>query len=121
MLIAKDNQPTLTEDITDFFEDPTPDRRRWKQAETWDKGHGRLEHRQIICSPDLNDWFVKRWQGIEQVFRLERTARILKTGEIRHQVVYGLSSLSLREAPPQRMLALIRAHWKIGESTALEA
>lgn len=113
VLIAKDNQPTLTEDITDFFEDPTPDRRRWKQAETWDKGHGRLEHRHIICSPDLNDWFVKRWQGIEQVFRLERTARILKTGEIRHQVVYGLSSLSLREAPPQRMLALIRAHWKI--------
>lgn len=113
VLIAKDNQPTLVEDITDFFEDPTPDRRRWRQAETWDKGHGRLEHRQIICSPDLNDWFAKRWQGIEQVFRLERIARLLKTGEIRHQIVYGLSSLSLSEAPPQRMLALIRAHWKI--------
>jgi predicted transposase YbfD/YdcC len=89
VLIAKDNQPTLAEDIADLFADRTPDRRRWRQAETWDKGHGRLEHRQITCSPDLNDWFGKQWPGLEQVFRLERTACILKTGEIRHQVVYG--------------------------------
>jgi len=113
VLIAKDNQARLKEDIADLFEDRTPDRRRWQQSETWDKGHGRLEHRQIMCSPDLNDWFGKEWEGIAQVFRLERTATLLKTGEVRHQVVYGLSSLSLQEAPPQRMLALIRAHWKI--------
>jgi predicted transposase YbfD/YdcC len=113
VLIAKDNQPTLKEDITDFFEDRTPDRRRWQEAETWDKGHGRLEHRQIVCSPDLNDWFAKEWQGIEQVFRLERTVRVLKTGEIRHEVIYGLSSLSLREAPAPQMLALVREHWAI--------
>lgn len=40
--------------------------------------------------------FAKRWPGIEQVFRLERSATMLKTGEVRHQVVYGLSNLSLR-------------------------
>lgn len=113
VLIAKDNQPTLAEDIADLFEDRTPDRRRWEQAQTWEKGHGRLEYRQITCSPDLNEWFAKEWQGIEQVFRLERTTTLLKTGEVRHQVVYGLSSLSLHQAPPERMLALIRAHWKI--------
>jgi len=113
VLLAKDNQPTLAEVIADFFEDRTPDRRRWVGAETWDKGHGRLEQRQIICSPDLNDWFAKEWQGIEQVFHLRRTTTILKTGEVRRQVVYGLSSLSLQEAPPERILALIRAHWHI--------
>src|SRR6266571_2942443 len=113
VLIAKDNQPTLVEDIADLFADRTPDRRRWLQAETWDKGHGRLEHRQITCSPDLNDWFTKDWQGIEQVFRLERTARILKTDQTRHEVVYGLSSLSMCQAPPQRMLSLVRDHWAI--------
>jgi predicted transposase YbfD/YdcC len=75
VLIAKDNQPTLRADIADLFEDRTPDRRRWQYAETWDKGHGRLEHRQITVSPDLNDWFHKEWEGIEQVFRLERTVR----------------------------------------------
>jgi hypothetical protein len=101
------------EDIADFFEDRTPDRRRWQEAETWEKGHGRLEHRQIISSPDLNDWFAKEWQGIEQVFRIERTRRKLKTGEIHHEVVYGLSSLSLQQAPAPRMLALVREHWAI--------
>jgi len=113
LLIAKDNQPTLKEDIADLFEDRTPDRRRWQEAETWEKGHGRLEHRQIVCSPDLNDWFAKEWQGIEQVFRIERTTRILKTGEIHHEVVYGLSSLSLREVPAPNILALVRQHWAI--------
>jgi hypothetical protein len=52
-------------------------------------------------------------RALSRSFRLERTARVLKTGEVRHQIVYGLSSLSLREVPPQRMLAFIRAHWKI--------
>lgn len=113
VLIAKDNQSTLREDIADLFEDRTPDRRRWQEAETWDKGHGRLEHRQIICSPDLNDWFGKEWEGIEQVFRLERTIRTLKTGELHHEVVCGLSSLSLRQAPASRMLGLVRKHWAI--------
>jgi predicted transposase YbfD/YdcC len=113
VLFAKDNQPTLKEDIADLFEDRTPDRRRWQEAETWEKGQGRLEHRQIVSSPDLNDWFAKEWQGIEQVFRIERTARLLKTGEIHHEVVYGLSSLSLQQAPAPRMLALVRDHWAI--------
>ncbi len=113
ILIAKDKQPTLHEEIADLFEDRTPDRRRWKSAETWDKGHGRLEHRQITCSPDRNSWFAKDWEGIEQVFRLERTTRLLKTDQTRHEVVYGLSSLSMQQAPPARMLSLIRDHWAI--------
>ena len=113
ILEASDNQPTLYEDIADLFEDRTPARRRWKQAQTWHKGHGRLEHRHITCSPDLNDWFAKHWEGLEQVFRLERTARLLKTNQTRHEVDYGLSSLSMRQAPSVRMLALVRDHWAI--------
>ncbi len=113
ILLAKDNQPTLREDIADLLEDRTPDRRRWQQAESWDKGHGRLEHRQILCSPDLNDWFGKQWEGIAQVFRLERSTLLLKTNQTRHEVVYGLSSLSMRQAPPARMLSLVRDHWAI--------
>lgn len=113
VLIAKDNQLTLREDIADLFEDRTPDRRRWQEAETWNKGHGRLEHRKMTCSPDLNDWFGKQWEGLEQVFRLQRTVRFLKTGRTRQEVVYGLSSLPLGKAPPSRMLHLVREHWGI--------
>ena len=113
LLIAKDNQPTLREDIADLFEDPHPDRRRWQHVETWEKGHGRREHRHLTCSPDLNEWFAKDWQGIAQVVRLQREVTVLKTGATRQEVVYGLSSLSLRETSPARLFALIRAHWAI--------
>ena len=113
ILLAKENQPTLRADIADLLEDPKPDRRRWQEAETWNKAHGRLEHRHILCSPDLNDWFSKEWAGIAQVFRLERTVRLLHTNSLRQEVVYGLSNLSLRQAPPARTLRLVRAHWAI--------
>jgi len=63
LLIAKDNQLTLSEDIADLFEDRSPDRRRWQQAETWDKAHGRVEHRAISCSPDRNRLVWQRLGG----------------------------------------------------------
>ena len=67
----------------------------------------------MLCSPDLNEWFGKEWEGIEQVFRLQRSVRILKTNQLRQEVVYGLSSLSMQHAPPVRMLSLLREHWAI--------
>jgi len=66
-----------------------------------------------VYSPDLNEWFAKDWQGIEQVFRIERTVRLLKRGEARHEVLYGLSGMTLQQAPAARMLALVREHWQI--------
>jgi predicted transposase YbfD/YdcC len=112
LLVAKDNQPSLARDLADFFTAPPCDWQR-TQAETWDKAHGRLEHRHIICSPDLNAWFAKRWRGIGQVFRLQRTTTLLKTGQVRKQTVYGISNLSVSKAPAMRMLALNRGHWGI--------
>lgn len=112
ILVAKDNQPTLTADLADFFADPPWDW-QWDQAQTWDKAHGRLEHRHLISSPDLNEWFARRWAGVAQVFCLKRSTTQLKTGEVRRQTVYGISNLSLSKAPPERMLALIRHHWGI--------
>jgi len=112
ILVAKDNQPTLAADLAAFFADPPWDW-RWEQAETWEKAHGRLEHRQITCSPDLNAWFARRWSGVAQVFRLERTTVLLKSSKVRQQIVYGISNLSGSQAPPMRMLELNRGHWGI--------
>lgn len=112
LLVAKDNQRCLATDLTDFFADPPSDW-CWEHAETWDKAHGRLEHRQITCSPELNEWFGKRWAGVAQVFCLQRTTTLLKSGKQRQQTVYGLSNLSVTQAPAMRMLALNRAHWGI--------
>jgi hypothetical protein len=112
VLVAKDNQPTLAQDLALFFDAPPFDW-CWQQAQTWDKAHGRFEHRHIICSPDLNAWFAKRWRGIAQVFRLQRTTALLKTGQVRKQTVYGISNLSVSKAPAMRMLALNRGHCTI--------
>jgi predicted transposase YbfD/YdcC len=112
VLVAKDTQPTLAADLADFFTDPPPDW-HWQEAQTWDKGHGRLEHRHIICSAELNEWLASRWTGVEQVFHLQRTTTLLKTGEVRRQSVYGISNLSLSKASPMRMLTLNRGHWSI--------
>lgn len=112
LLVAKDNQPSLATDLADFFDAPPPDW-IWEQAETWDKAHGRLEHRRITCSPELNEWFANRWAGVAQVFCLERTTLVLKSGKERHQIVYGLSNLSLTQAPARRVLDLNRSHWGI--------
>ncbi|GCE13536.1 ISAs1 family transposase [Tengunoibacter tsumagoiensis] len=113
VLIAKGNQPSLREDIADFFEDPSPDRRRWKQAQTCEKGHGRVERREIVCSPDLNDWFAATWCGIEQVFRLTRDTVISKTGQRRQEVVYGFTNVPMRHASADRLLDVVRKHWAI--------
>lgn len=113
VLIAKDNQLSTKEDIADLFEDRTPDRRRWTTAQTYGKGHGRQEWRHITCSPDLNEWFDKQWSGIQQVFRIERRRLITKTGEQQQEVMYGFTSLSASQASPERLLSLLRDHWRI--------
>lgn len=112
VLVAKDNQPTLATDLADFFSAPPPDW-CWQEAEAWEKAHGRLEYRRLIASPELNEWFANRWSGVAQVFRLERTTLLLKSGRVRQQVIAGISNLSMTQAPPARLLQLNRGHWLI--------
>lgn len=113
LLIVKDNQKQTQEEIADLFEDRTPDRSRWRTAQTHTKGHGRQERRHITCSPDLNEWFAKQWVGLEQVFRVERERLHTKTGKKSKEVVYGFTSLSAKQAAPEKVLALLQDHWKI--------
>src|SRR2546421_1803488 len=42
LLIAKNNQATLREDLVLFLDDPEADRRCWQTASSCNKGHGRL-------------------------------------------------------------------------------
>jgi hypothetical protein len=47
LTIAKKNQPELSQDLVDFFEDPEAERQEWQYATSPQKGHGRLEIREI--------------------------------------------------------------------------
>lgn len=111
VLFAKANQPTLEEDLRLFFSEPPPDCRDWRQAQTWNKGHGRLERRELIASTELNEFLASSWPGVEQVFWLRRTVE--QQGQVRCQTIYGISSLSPKQASALRLLAVVRAHWRI--------
>lgn len=111
VLVAKANQPTLAEDLRLFFDEPPADCRDWRQGRTVEKGHGRLEIRELIASTELNDFLASDWAGVAQVFQLTRT--VIEDGQTRREVVYGISSLSPAQASPERLLDLVRAHWAI--------
>jgi hypothetical protein len=49
----------------------------------------------------------------EQVLRIERTVHDLHGAFLRHEVVFGITSLAREKASPARLLGLNRAHWTI--------
>jgi predicted transposase YbfD/YdcC len=75
------------------------------------KGHGRLEVRELWASTQMNDWFETEWAGVAQVFRLRRD---VKDGDKeRQETVYGFTNLPRKKANAARLLALQQAHWRI--------
>ncbi len=111
ILIIKDNTPVARADLELFFEDPQADRSTWQSYTQAEKGHGRLERRSIVTSPDLNGLFFQDWGEIGQVFRLQRERTI--KGKHSCEVCYGLATLSMSHCLPERLLRYIRAHWKV--------
>ena len=112
LLIVKENQPTLYQDIRLLFDPPfgslpLDDRR---EAQTIDHGHGRhYDIRRLIASTDLVGY--SDWPGLAQVFRLERSWQ--EAGQTRGEVRYGVTSLPPDVADAARLLELKRGHWEI--------
>jgi predicted transposase YbfD/YdcC len=114
---VKGNQPGLRSDIAALFEIEegktalkamANDLRR---AQTTDKAHGRLEQRRITSSGLLAGRLD--WPGLEQVFKIEREVEEVATGKKRSETVYGVSSLSDKQADAKRLLEVVRKHWMI--------
>jgi predicted transposase YbfD/YdcC len=111
VMVVKENQPQLLEDIeTVFALAPIAGERRTAAA-TLDLGHGRIEQRGLQTSNVLVGY--SDWPGLAQVFRLERQVIIKKTGEVREEVVAGVTSLAPERADAARLLALVRGQWQI--------
>jgi predicted transposase YbfD/YdcC len=114
---VKDNQPQLRQDIEQVFAEevcvkgfsPTP--KDFQAAHTVHKGHGRLEERTLTTSSVLRDYCD--WPALQQVFKLERHAIHLSDGQVRHEIVYGCTSLTPQQADPARLLQLVRGYWGI--------
>jgi predicted transposase YbfD/YdcC len=115
LLLVKQNQRHLHEDIGYLFSQPPafwfPERR----AQRVEAGHGRIQVRVVRASDELNDYLADRWPGVRQVFQMERTVtRRSRQGTHKTvEIVYGLTSVAASEAPPEQLLAWVQAHWRI--------
>jgi len=115
---VKGNHPQLRQDLQEWFDlevelipgmgCPPKD---FRSATTITKGHGRIERRILTTSSQLNDFLD--WPFLQQVFKLERISTICKTGQTRHEIVYGVTSLPQEEASPKQVLDMLRSYWGI--------
>jgi len=111
VMVVKENQPQLLDDIQTVFALAPMAGERRTAAATVDLGHGRIEQRWLQTSNVLAGY--SDWPGLAQVFRLERQVILKKTGKVREEAVAGVTSLTPERADAARLLALVRGHWCI--------
>jgi len=80
-------------------------------ATTGDYGPGRIEQRGLQPSTVLAGY--REWPGLAQVLQVKRQGILPKTGEVREEVVAGVTSLAPERAAAAQLLALVRGHWQI--------
>ena len=87
--VVKGNQPQLLQDLHDWFDTTIPllpgmgcPPKDFRSVTVTNKGHGHLEVRTLTASSQLNDFLD--WPFLQQVFKLERSVIIQKTGQTRH-------------------------------------
>jgi predicted transposase YbfD/YdcC len=107
---VKANQPTLLQDIQFYFQD-----RKGPDFIAQDPpDHGRIETRKIWTTTELNPYLD--FPHVGQAFVIERESVEKKTGQISHDIAYGITSRKPEEANAQQLLAINRGHWTIENS-----
>ena len=116
--VVKGNQLQLLQDLYDWFDTSIPllpgmgcPPKDFRSVTVVNKGHGRIEERTLTTSSQLNDFLD--WPFLQQVFKLERSVTVQKTGRTRHEILYGITSLSAEQASPKQLLEMLRSYWGI--------
>lgn len=115
LMVVKANQPELYQAIALLFAQPPwtriEQKTEYDRCQTVGKGHGRLERRVLESSSALQAYLD--WPGVQQVMRrtCQRISR--KTGQVREETTYGLTSLSPKVASASVLEQLWREHWTI--------
>jgi predicted transposase YbfD/YdcC len=114
VLALKENQPTLYEQVTDYFaqqldQDQADGKvRRHRQVES---GHGRTETRYTYVVPAPKDWVARGlWAGLTTLVLVIRESVDHATGKASDEVRYFISSLPARA---RRLAGAVRQHWGI--------
>lgn len=108
---VKRNQPALCQELVTAFASPASGPADAVTVTEHDKGHGRLEKRQLTTSAQMTN--TLDWPYAAQGFVLHRTRMVCSSGKVTEQTVYGITSLGPLEAPPTTLLDLTRQHWNI--------
>jgi predicted transposase YbfD/YdcC len=116
LLPIKANQPSLMADLKYFFAKPIPE--LIEVHSEWDKGHGRIEHRQTSVSRHV-DWIIGpkkedqggRLPGIQTIICV-RASREIK-GKTCADARYYVTSADLTAKDAHH---IVRGHWAIENS-----
>ncbi len=109
--VMKENQPGLLEDIQTLFEQPKAVQETFHAAHSINLHGDRIEERHLVASNALAGY--TDWPGLQQVMQLERRTLNKQKQVLRHEVVYGVTSLSPERASAHQLLKLWREHWHI--------
>ena len=90
-----------------YFSDPEAS---YEQAQTIDRHKGRLEVRQIRVTTSMNA-YLACWPELAQVAQLKRSVATAEKHS--EEVVSLITILPPVHASPDRLLHLIRGHWRI--------
>jgi predicted transposase YbfD/YdcC len=108
LLVVKENQPTLREDVTILFADPAL--YEW-QARAIRLHSQRIEQRTLTSSTALVGY--SDWPGLAQALCMERRVTEKGTGETRTEVAYAITSLMPHRASAAQLLQVWREPWHI--------
>jgi predicted transposase YbfD/YdcC len=108
LLVVKANQPTLHAEIAALFADPDA---AVSGAEERTVHSQRIERRRLRASTELGGY--TDWPGLAQTLCMERRVTDRRTGEMRAEIAYAVTSLSAQRATPAQLLTLWREHWHI--------
>jgi predicted transposase YbfD/YdcC len=115
--IAKENQPTLFDDLKLLFSPQvvpvakgfSPIPLDFVTVEQYDKGHGRQEYRRLTTSRLLEGY--SDWPYLVQAFQVVRV--VYQGRDVSCEERYGITSAPASAANARRLLAVVRGHWQI--------
>ncbi|MSP53038.1 MAG: ISAs1 family transposase [Gammaproteobacteria bacterium] len=113
LLALKDNQSSLLEDVTLYFNEQDKKSAAWddtlNHVETIEKGHGRVETRNYYGIDTTNWGMSPKWRELNSIIRV-RSIRYIKGIEV-HETRYYISSLRLQQF--KKAAHAVRQHWCI--------
>jgi predicted transposase YbfD/YdcC len=113
LLAVKANQPTLRRDIEAFFE--TADPARLERFADVDKGHGRIEQRDVIVAREI-DWLGgdRRFPGELRLPGVAAIVRVQSRTQLKERCRFDTRYFITSAAASAEILArAIRGHWRI--------